>query len=387
MLTMGVEEELLLLGPTGEVAPAAPELLRLTRNHGARGDVKPELMTYQLETASGICRTLEELEDDLTELRSVTAEAARTLGVRLVASGVPPFGTPGMGMLSDGARYRELVDRWPAASAAVTCACHVHVGIPDRALAVQVLGRLRPWLPTLLAITGNSPFADGIDTGWSSGRYRRQLAWPTFRPPAPHRSLEDYDRELAALVRRGAALDPRGVYFLARLSPRYPTLEVRVADTCLTAREAVVFAGVVRALLVTLVEDVRSGRASVPAPGPLTMTLPAQLLSAAHHGLASTIVRPRTSPGYHLVGALARLLEAIIPGLEATGDLRVVLAGLQRLERLGAGADQQRVLHAAAPTRAAFVAAMAGPAAAEAATNAARGSPWLGPPDEQVVLQ
>jgi len=383
MLTVGVEEELLLLGPTGDVAPAAPEVLRLAEGHGGRGDVKPELMTYQLETASGICRTLRELEDDLTELRSATAEAAATLGVRVVATGVPPFGHSGTGMLTDDARYREMVDRWPAATAgAVTCACHVHVGIDDRALAVQVLGRLRPWLPTLLAISVNSPFADGVDTGWSSSRYRRQLAWPTFRPPTAHRSTESYDRQLASLVRRGVALDTRSVYFLARLSPRYPTIEVRVADTSLTAVDSVVLAGIVRALVATLADDVRSARASIPAPGPRTTALRAQLLSAAHDGLAPTIVRRRTAPDHEPGGVLAALLEVITPSLEATGDLGVVVAGLQRLERLGTGADRQRALRAAAPSSAAFVAALAEPALPPASTG-----PTSLAPDEQVVLR
>ncbi len=297
-------------------------------------------------------------------------------------------------MLTDDVRYRAMVDRWPAATAgAVTCACHVHVGIDDRALAVQVLGRLRPWLPTLLAITVNSPFADGIDTGWGSNRYRRQLAWPTFRPPTAHRDPESYDRQLASLVRRGVALDTRSVYWLARLSPRYPTIEVRVGDTCLTASESVVFAGIVRALVATLADDVRSARLSAPAPGPRTTALRAQLLSAAHDGLAPAIVRPRAAggdrPGGVLAGGvlaggvLAGLLEVIMPSLEATGDLAVVLPGLQRLERLGTGADQQRALRAAAPSRAAFVSALAEPAPPDAAT----GPTSVRPPDEQVVLQ
>jgi carboxylate-amine ligase len=389
MLTLGVEEELLLLGPTGEVAPAAPEVLRLARGRGGRGRMHPELMSFQVETASGICRTLRELEDDLTGLRAAITEAAGTLGVRVVATGVPPFGHPGPGMLTDDVRYRAMVARWPAATAsAVTCACHVHVGIDDRALAVQVLGRLRPWLPTLLAITVNSPLADGIDTGWGSNRYRRQLAWPTFRPPTAHRDPESYDRQLASLVRRGVALDTRSVYWLARLSPRYPTIEVRVADTCLTAGDSVVFAGIVRALVATLADDVRSARVSAPAPGPRTTALRAQLLSAAHHGLAPAIVRPGAAGGSRAGGVLAggvlgALVEVIMPSLEATGDLAVVLPGLQRLERLRTGADQQRALRAAAPSRAAFVSALAEPARSDAAT----GPTSVRPPDEQVVLQ
>jgi carboxylate-amine ligase len=180
MLTMGVEEEFLLLHPDGAVAPIAPDLLRRTVDDRR---IKQEFMAYQVETTSDVCRDLSELADQLTRLRERVAEVAEQLGVLLVPSGVPPFGDAGLTMLTDTARYRELAARFPAAAASGTCGCHVHVGVADRDLAVQIVGRLRPWLPTLLALTVNSPILGGQDTGWSSNRYRRQLQWPTFRPP------------------------------------------------------------------------------------------------------------------------------------------------------------------------------------------------------------
>ena len=311
-------------------------MLRLTGERHDRGEIKPEVMRYQLETYLGVCTELDELERGLTGLRARIGGAAAALGVRS-----SPFGEGPLRRSRAGDDHgRRPVSRHggavPTATATSgTCACHVHIGIADRELAVQVLVRLRPWLPTLLAMTGNSPLADGLDTGWSSGRYRVLLNWPTFRPPAPHRDAAGYDRMVAALVLRGLAIDPRNIYLLARLSPRHPTIEMRLADAMPTAADAVSFAGVVRALVSTLVDDVRLGRPS-SVPGPNSGALPARLLAAAHHGLGSPVARPRQpsadTPRNPLI---AQLLDAVLPALEAAGDAAGVLAGLDRLERLG----------------------------------------------------
>jgi carboxylate-amine ligase len=358
---MGVEEEFLLLDPSGDVTPLAPAVLALTGARHDRGEIKPELMTYQLETVSGVCTELDDLEQELTGLRARIGEAAADIGVRVVASGRAPFGDRGLEMLTADPRYREIAARYPTATATSgTCACHVHIGIADRDLAVQVLVRLRPWLPTLLALTGNSPFAGGVDTGWSSSRYRSQLSWPTFRPPVVQPDAAGYDRMVTSLVLHGLAFDARSVYLLARVSPRHPTIEIRVADTLPTAADAAVFAGVVRALVTTLVDELRRGRTPVAIPQPRPRAVPARLLAAAHHGLGGAVARPRPpTSGTTRNPLIAHLLDVILPALEAAGDAGTVLAGLDRTERLGTGAQRQRQLWSEAASREEFVAALA----------------------------
>jgi carboxylate-amine ligase len=234
-----------------------------------------------------------------------------------------------------------MANRFPAATATgAACACHVHIGMPDRDLAVAVLVRLRPWLPALLALTVNSPFADALDTGWASYRYHTQLNWPTFRPPpGAWANAERYDDAVRSLIVSGAAMDPAGVFFLARLSARYPTIEVRVADTCLNVEDTVVYAGIVRALIASLVDDVRRRVKIMPVPSAL---IDAQLLTAAHgqvrirHGHRDDPVQEGSS------GTVARLLAKIDPYLVATAVDDEVYAGLDRMRRDGTGADRQR---------------------------------------------
>ena len=354
-LTVGVEEEFLLLDPDGTAAPVAGEVVRRVDDER----VKPELMTYQVETATDVCTDLVGLEDQLSGLRRGVAAAAERSGARLVAVGAPPWDDPGPEFLTDATRYHHLAvhDR-RAVAASGTCACQVHVGIDDRELAVRVLARLRPWLPALFALSPNSPMTGGRDSGWSSTRYAKQARWPTFTAAEPWRTFAEYERAVKRLVDNGDALDARGVYFLARLSPRYPTIEIRVADTALEAADAVLLAGVCRALVASLAEDVRQGRAPDTVSGP---DLRADLMAVAHHGLPDLVPAQRapTATRPTLAVVVARLLRQIQQELDSTGDTDRVLAGLARLTEVGTGCERQRGLLALTTRPEDLVAAMA----------------------------
>ena len=190
------------------------------------------------------------------------------------------------------ARYRELARRYgPVVAQAGTCGCHVHVGVPSREAGVQVLARLRPWLAPLLAVTANSPVAGGRDTGWASWRHVLQSRWPTAIPPEAWPDAAAYDTAVRRLLARGAALDERSVYFWARLSPRYPTVEVRVADVCLDAGTAVLLAGLIRALVATALAEGRRGTPTAAVPA---RQVAAALAAAARRGLAGAGAGPFT---------------------------------------------------------------------------------------------
>jgi glutamate---cysteine ligase / carboxylate-amine ligase len=350
VLTVGVEEEFLLLDPTGAVAPVGAEVAA-----AGGGQVKTEFMAYQVETATPVCAGLGDLRAELTRLRRHAALVADRAGARLVATGLPPYLDGPVDRVTAAPRYLDLSRRFPwAAGVGGACACQVHVGMPDREVGAEVLARLRPWLAVLLSITGNSPIVAGADTGWNSRRYPALLRWPTFRPPLAGAGAAGYDRLVRALVARGAAADARSVYFLARLSPSYPTVEVRVADACLTAEDAVLLAGLVRGLVATLVADARRGRA---ADAGLPARVGGDLLAAARYGLAAGRgagpQRRATADA-----ALDDLYRRIRPALYDCGDAEEVAGGLERLRRTGTGADRQRRLWARAGTRRAFVTAL-----------------------------
>jgi glutamate---cysteine ligase / carboxylate-amine ligase len=354
-ITLGVEEEFVLLDPsTGAPVLAGPDLVRML---GGEPGVRPELMRFQLETGTGVCTGLDEAGAELIRLRRLAAAAAARLGCLLVASGVAPYRTPGLAAVTPQPRYRELARRYgPVVAQAGTCACHVHVGVPSRDLGVQVLARLRPWLALLLAVTANSPIADGHDTGWASWRYAIQSRWPTATPPAAWPDAAAYDAAVRRLIRQGAALDERNVYFLARLSPRYPTVEVRVADVCLEAGTAVLLAGLTRALVATALAEARRG---APVPAPPARQVAAALAAAARHGLAGTGADPVTGQPADAAALRARLLDHVYPALRDHGDTETVTGLLRRLDDRGTGADRQRALFTSAASKPAFITALA----------------------------
>ncbi|HEU4675394.1 MAG TPA: YbdK family carboxylate-amine ligase [Motilibacteraceae bacterium] len=329
VLTVGVEEEFLLVDADGRPLPVAPQVLA----HPAAAGCKAELMTFQLETASSVHTDLASLRAELLALRRGAAAAAGDSGALLLATGTSPFGLPEALPLSDVPRYRELARRFPGAMpAAASCGCHVHVGVPDRDAGARVLGRLAPWLPVLLALAANSPFGDGTDSGWASSRFRLQLTWPSFRPPRRWRDGVSYDASVRSLIRTGRVLDERAVYFLARLSPRYPTVEVRVADVCLDVEDAVLLAALVRALVLTTLR-------SPPGPEARPGRERARLLSAARLGVlpeGHDVSRP------DWLGELRRLRAAVLPALEETGDADAVGRAVDRLALTGGGAHRQR---------------------------------------------
>ena len=205
-------------------------------------------------------------------------------------------GSPGLAALTDQPRYRELARRYgPVVADSGTCGCHVHVGVPSRDLGVQVLARLRPWLAPLLAVTANSPIADGRDTAWASWRYILHTRWPTATAPSVWPDAVGYDAAVRRLIAQGAALDERSIYFLVRLSPRYPTVEVRVADVCLDVGTAVLVAGLTRALVATALAEARLGTPvpAAPAPRPPGSPRPWTL----RHGTGSPGPASTRSPG------------------------------------------------------------------------------------------
>ncbi|HEY9524329.1 MAG TPA: YbdK family carboxylate-amine ligase [Thermopolyspora sp.] len=338
VLTFGVEEEFLLLDPaTGDVAPVAPRVLSLLDEPG----IKQEAMLYQLETNSGICTTLDELRHDVVFLRRIAADAAARLGFVLVASGVAPRRLPGLSAVTDDPRYRTLARHFgPLMAGCGTCGCHVHVGVPSRELGVYVLGRLRPWLATLLAISANSPIADEQDTSWASWRYYRWSQWPTAVPPRAWHDTSDYDATVRDLIRHGRALDERGVYFHARLSSRYPTVEVRIMDTCLTIDDTVLVAALVRALVAAALDEACRG---VPVEPLRDSQITTALSAAACGGLHGTGIDPRTG----LAIAQRLLADRCLDRVVDDGPI----AGLiDRLDRRGTGADRQRAAWSRAAT-------------------------------------
>lgn len=353
--TIGVEEEFALLDPrTGDVVGRGGDVVRAC--HDPAG-VVVESMRYMVETRTPVCHTLDELVDRLRLSRQRVGDAARSVGAVAVASGVAPFGLPDLSWVTPEPRYLELADRYPRAmSTSGTCGCHVHVGVPDRQVGVDVLLRLRPWLPVLVALAANSPIWQGETTAVASQRFRLQSKWPTVVPAPPVRSVAEYDDSVRDAVASGDALDARSVYFLARLSPRYPTIEVRAADVGLTPEETVGYAGLVRAMVGTAIHETLRGAAVDPVSQPALIRA---CRSAAIVGLGGFLTDLRSGRAAHTWALVEALLAWVGPQLRAYGDDAAVAGTMSLLTRLGGGAERQRRMFGHDPSSSGFVLALA----------------------------
>ncbi|WP_309237619.1 YbdK family carboxylate-amine ligase [Actinomadura sp. BRA 177] len=251
--TGGVEEEFLLVDAvSGECVPDCERVLAAAGPHpwaASGGSFQVELLASQVEAATGVCRDLPGLAAQLRVGRARLAAAAREGGALLVASGTPVLdGRPPPPARGDRfaaimAAYGDVVEDYQA------CGCHVHVGVPGRDTAVAVVNHLRPWLPVLLALSANSPFDHGRPTGYASRRAVAMARFPGAGVPPWSASAAEWDARVAALVEAGVLVDEAMTFWLARPSPRWPTVEVRAADTAATADEAVLQAALVLSLI------------------------------------------------------------------------------------------------------------------------------------------
>lgn len=343
--TVGVEEELLLVdATTGEARSRASEVLhRAAYSHADTAAAEPgtighELHQQQVETDTPPLRDLDDLEASLTAWRTRAREAAAEWGCLLLATGTAPL--PVSPVATEEARYQRIAARFGrTAGESLSCGLHVHVAVDTDEEAVAVLDRIRCWLPVLLALSGNSPYWQGEDTGYASCRSRVQIRWPTCGPTPVFGSAVAYDDYCARLLATGVPDDRGMLYFDARRSHRYPTVEVRVADACLGADEAAMIAALVRALVDTAALEWQAGQ---EPPEVDAAMIRLAMWQAARYGLSGDLLDPRPFAPVPAARVVELLLEHVGPALAANGDLARVTQGVTRILARGTGAARQR---------------------------------------------
>jgi carboxylate-amine ligase len=340
--TFGVEEELLLVSadsghpvPAGaEVLEAAQEWLGTDRDHLVDHEFKME----QTEIGSEPCTEPGQLLEQLMELRRTVSAAAGTTGVHAVALATSPFKVWPQPTVNE--RYQRMTEAFGiVARQQLTCGQHIHVAIDSQDEGVAVLDRIRRWLPVITAMSVNSPFYQGQDTGYSSYRTIAWGMWPTAGPTARFGDVATYQRTIDELVTSGTALDDGMIYFDARLSASYPTLEIRVPDVCTDVGDSVLIAVLARALVDTAAGEWADG---LPDPEIRVEMLRAAGWRASRSGLSGDLVDPvvgTPAPAWSLVEDMIRHVE---PALRANGELDWVESAVRKLRTSGTGADQQR---------------------------------------------
>ncbi|MGC5223895.1 glutamate--cysteine ligase [Micromonospora sp. DT81.3] len=339
--SIGVEEELLLVGAeTLHPVPVAGDLLDAAAGawQGSRPLLEFEVKREQIEVVSPPRLSLDQLSATILEGRRAADLAAGRVGARAVALATATL--PCEPHLVSTARYQRMGERFGLTMVEqLTCGFHVHVDIESPDEGVAVLDRIRPWLPVLLAMSANSPFWQGKDTGFASYRYQAWGRWPTAGPYDRFGSAEGYRAAIEAILETGVSLDEGMIYFDARLSAHAPTVEVRIADVCLRPDDAATIAVLIRALIETAA---RRWRAGEEADDISTSVLRLASWRASRFGLSENLVHPITRMQCTAREAVAALLSHIEEGFESPMESTLIRASLSRMLDRGTGASEQR---------------------------------------------
>jgi len=332
-LTVGIEEELMLLDPeTLDLLPRAAEVV------AAAGEdrVKPEMPAAQLELCLPPARTVPEAIADLASVRRRIIATAAPIG-RVAAAGAHPFAAA-LGPLNEDHRYASTAREYGSiAQRQLVCALQVHVAIGGAARSLAVYNGLRPWLPLVAALAANAPFHEGRDTGMASIRPTIADQLPRQGIPPAIGSWEAFAHALAWGVASGAVPDPRRWWWELRPHPAFGTLEVRVPDAQATVEDAAAVAALVHALAGWLAARADAGEPLETAP---TWRLEENRWSAARWGMDAKLADLRTGERVPARERLAGLVAELAP---VAADLGCA-AELATVERLAAdgGAARQR---------------------------------------------
>ena len=225
--SVGVEEELMLVDEqTFELVPAAPLLL----DEGA-DFLKHELLAPIVETTTSVCETPAEALEQMIEGRLEAARRAERHGLRVLAAGSHPFSRPEDQPVTDEPHYVEFVElAGPAARRQGVSGLHVHVGMPDAETCVRALERALPWLPVVLALSANSPFFRGEETGLLSTRAEVLASLPRAGAPPHFETYAAWEAAMERWLAAGLVKRYTNAWWDARVHPQFGTLELRIAD-------------------------------------------------------------------------------------------------------------------------------------------------------------
>jgi carboxylate-amine ligase len=348
MRTVGVEEELLLVDEHHDrLAPVASTVLSIAAAHGdagtagvATGSLVHEFQEHQLEAYTSPHHSMPMLEAELRSWRARASSAAAGAGAQVVASATSPIAFEARHVRTQ--RYDRMTERFGLTSAEqLTCGCHVHVAATSPEEAIGVLDRIRVWLPVLLAISANSPFWQGHDTSYASFRNQVLSRWPVSGPTEVFGSVERYRALVDSLIAADVILDEGMLYFDARRSHRYPTVEIRMPDVCLDVRDTILIAALCRALVETSAGEWASGARPPPTS---TALLRLATWRAARWGTEERLLDPVTSRPTPADDIVERLVDHVRAALRRNGDEALVTEGLDRLFVRGTGSTRQREL-------------------------------------------
>lgn len=251
--TLGIEEEYQVIDPeTRELTSHHQKIVEVASKH-VEEQVKAEMHQAVVEVGTRICQDITDARAQLTQLRRTIYEISKDLGYRIGAAGTHPFSEWEKQLITPNPRYEEIVQEMQdTARSNLIFGLHVHVGMEDKSLGLQILNSFRYFLPHLYALSTNSPFWEGRNTGFKSFRTKVFDKFPRTGIPDVFETIGQYEHYVNLLVKTGCIDNVKKIWWDIRLHPFFPTIEIRICDIPMTVNETIAITAIIQALVAKL---------------------------------------------------------------------------------------------------------------------------------------
>src|SRR5258706_16099776 len=251
--TLGVEEEYMVIDPkTRELTSHDQKIVEIA-SEVLKDHVKAEMHQAVVEVGSGICKNVEEAHRDICRLRKVVSDVAGGLGLKIGAAGTHPFSHWSKQLITPNPRYDEIVNEMQeAARSNLIFGLHVHVGISDKNMAIHIMNTVRYFLPHVFALSSNSPFWEGRNTGFKSFRTKVFDKFPRTGITDYFNDWDDFKNYVNLLIRTKCIDTAKKIWWDVRVHPFYDTIEFRICDVPLLIEETIAITAIFQALVAKL---------------------------------------------------------------------------------------------------------------------------------------
>ncbi|MBC6605635.1 carboxylate-amine ligase [Hymenobacter sp. BT188] len=338
VFTLGIEEEFQTIDP--ETRDLRSHMSQIVEGGQMilQEQVKAEMHQSVVEVGTTICQNIEEARHQVIHLRQQVIELADKVGLKIAAAGTHPFSRWQDQPITADVRYDKIVEELQdAARSNLVFGMHVHVGLETRELGVYMMNSLRYFLPHIFALSTNSPFWEGRETGYKSFRTKVFERFPRTGIPEHFASASEYDEYIALLVKTGCIDNGKKIWWDLRLHPFFNTIEYRVCDMMLRADEAIALAAVMQAL-VAKIYKLRISNLSFRQYRKALIN--ENKWRAARYGIAGKMIdfgKQEEIPTRTLILELLDFVDDVVDELGSRHEVEYVLKMLE----MGTGADRQ----------------------------------------------
>ena len=339
LFTVGIEEEFQIVDPeTRELRSHIQQIIQHTHEPHLAEQLKPELHQSVVEIGTHVCKDIKEAREDLLHLRRELARAAMESGMRIAAAGTHPFSHWKDQLITPNPRYKMIIqDMQMVARANLIFGLHVHVGIDSREVGIHIMNAARYFVPHILALSTNSPFWVGRNTGFKSYRVKVFDRFPRTGIPDYFNSLAEYENFLKILVKTNCIDDAKKIWWDIRLHPYFDTLEFRICDIPMCAEETLCIAAIFQSIVAKLYKLIKQNLGFRLYRRALIME---NKWRASRYGIDGKLIDFGKQEEVEYKTLLYELLEFVDDVVDELGNREEVHFAEKILE-MGTGADRQ----------------------------------------------